>query len=156
MRETTTTDSFQTIVEYNDISGDISEVTKITTHGDSIFWKSYVNGRLLFRKEFSASKNLDYIFYIYDKEGNLENKAEFIDGQKNGEERSYYKSGKLKTITKYKNGVPTGKFLQYYESETLYLKSDSIGNGLLYVYDTLGKLTRVDLYKDFEHVKRVK
>lgn len=46
----------------------------------------------------------------------VKEEGRFTEGKKTGQWKTYYKSGKLKTIAQFKDGRQAGKFIEYFES----------------------------------------
>ena len=71
------------------------------------------------------------VFYFYDKEGILVDKANFKDGMRNGlTEQFYEKTGKKRVKGEYRDNLKIGEWVQYYKNGNLQAKVNYIDDEL--------------------------
>ena len=80
---------------------------------------SYKNGKFIFPgTNIPYTGNLDVLNNDWGKDA-VEINRDYVDGVLHGEERSYYQSGKLKSLGSFKRGVLDGAVTGYYEDGTI-------------------------------------
>jgi antitoxin component YwqK of YwqJK toxin-antitoxin module len=86
--------------------------------------------------------------------GNLiESEYTLLNGKLNGQLKTYYQNGQIKTIENYTNGIENGSFKEYNENgnlETEFTMSNGTLNGLFKAYHSNGKLMKTGSYIDGE------
>ncbi|MEM9340119.1 MAG: hypothetical protein AAGA66_15395, partial [Bacteroidota bacterium] len=65
---------------------------------------------------------------------------------------SYYENGDLETKGRMKEGKPFGKYESYYSNGNPFIMSESIGNGIHYLYDSLRTDSLKILYENFDPI----
>ncbi|MBT7558841.1 hypothetical protein HN615_18225 [Candidatus Woesearchaeota archaeon] len=94
-------------------------------------------------------------FEIVDENGNVVFVTEYNEGIKYGREKTFYKSGVLKSNGKYMNGLLDADFMEYYEDGSLKSLShyfNGIKGGSFMIIDTDGNITGME-YKNGELIK---
>ena len=78
--------------------------------GHYLKWEKYASGQLKSKQNFIQLKNGTYVadgFYVrYFENGIVADSAFFLNGKKNGIERTYYETGKLASSFFYRDGQP--------------------------------------------------
>lgn len=90
-------------------------------------------------------QSLDYSATDKVEEGKL------FESKKEGSWTTYFKTGKIKLIAEYKNGVPRGKFLKFYENGKLREKGVFLDNHFsdtLFRYYQNGNLESIVVYNE--------
>ena len=84
---------------------------------------SYKNGKFIFPgTNIPYTGNLDVLNNDWGKDA-VEINRDYVDGVLHGEERSYYQSGKLKSLGSFKRGVLDGAVTGYYEDGTIQVRA---------------------------------
>ena len=84
---------------------------------------SYKNGKFIFpdtNKPYTG--NLDVINNDWGKDA-VEINRDYVDGVLHGDEKSYYQSGKLKSLGSFKRGILDGIVTGYYEDGTIQVRA---------------------------------
>lgn len=160
----------QTMCKYNDsgqplfcdANGDFyNGVAKGTASWGETIEVSFVNGERVFSKttdgqgrpvSTTSLKNgeFDGPNKRYE-DGILVRESNYKDGKIDGEQKSYYKNGKLRSIETYKNSTIVGVSKYYYENGNLQ-REDTFDNGVMiyteFYDEKTGKLTQEQGYKD--------
>ncbi len=81
-------------------------------------WKIFAaNGALLEEREFFEGKGQGFVKQYYETQGSLNGPLEFVyhrvDWKKEGDWIYYYRNGKIKSKTTYKDGTQVGKTINY-------------------------------------------
>ena len=88
--------------------------------------------------------------YFYDN-GNLQSVGNLIDGELDGEWKTYYESGKLQTIKHFTKGKRTGELKAFYENgqlNALVHFVDDAQSGKFQFYNEDGTLAREGLWEN--------
>jgi len=113
--------------------------------GEMLTHSIYINNYMYYIDSIDGTRYRNFSFH---NNGILQSKSAYIDNKQEGESNSYYQNGKIKVESNYKNGKLHGEYTQYYPSGKMQYYSKNIGNGIHFVYDSLGKLTYEIIYKN--------
>jgi len=93
--------------------------------------------------------NLEIINNSWD--GGVEVSTDYVNGKKNGEERVYYQSGSLNSLSHYINGLPDDSIEVYYEDGSLMIRMyfmNGLKEGRAVRYYPSGQLQREKYYEN--------
>ncbi len=109
----------------------------------------YSNGRPVIKRVFRDEVLQEYSYY---ENGNLHTRSQYLNKIKHGLEETFYENGRPRTLANFSNGAPIGIFKQYHPNGSIHIMTDSVGNGITYIYDSLGRQIDALRYEDFELV----
>jgi len=114
------------------------------------YMSAYNNGTMIEKGTYDANGKKTGRWTRWNRDGELNNEADYLDGKYHGELKSYHKN-KLRTHIEYANGQYHGRYLLYYDypaiREDIYYK-EGVRHGSYKQYAETGKLILETIYEN--------
>ena len=114
-------------------------------------------------KQFGTFKNGQFEgelkSYYLEPSGQLKEVIQLANGVENGNVKQYYSNGQLESEGSYLNGLKDGAFKEYHENGNLSAEGkyqDDFEDGQVKIFDTLGTLIKIYVFKDKKPVETIK
>ncbi len=114
-------------------------------------------------KQFGTFKNGQFEgelkSYYLEPSGQLKEVIQLANGVENGNVKQYYSNGLLESEGSYLNGLKDGAFKEYHENGNLSAEGkylDDFEDGQVKIFDTLGTLIKIYVFKDKKPVETIK
>ena len=153
------TNEGETVNQVDESGNKIGVWIELNAKGDTIKYEVYDNQSNPMVQE-SKLKNGGRIKRIYEdgimrklimyyESGQVESETEYLGDVQQGKQIIYFENGDTSILSYYSNNQPVGKYIKFFPNGKVNIKSDSIGNGRFWMYDSLGYLQKIYLQKDF-------